>query len=64
MSNLTYTLKQDKIRIKQITMEGEFCASNKTRYFISIPQDTGRQLTHFELACMQLQKKITNKKGV
>lgn len=43
-------------------MEGEFCASNKTRYFISIPQDTGRQLTHFELACMQLQKKLPIKK--
>lgn len=44
-------------------MEGEFCTSNKTRYFISIPQDTGRQLTQFELACMQLQKKLPIKKA-
>ena len=56
MSN-SIKLQGNKIRIKQLNNDGEFCSSNRTRYVISIPQDFVRQPTQFELACLQVNKK-------
>lgn len=61
MSNLTYKLSRDKVCIKQLTENGEFCRKNKTRYTISIPKDLNRPLTQFELVCFQPNKRVLKK---